>query len=112
MDVWFDSGSSWAGVLQATPGLTYPADLYLEGSDQHRGGGRGRVFDVCVCVWRGGICQRWGVQQLQACGKWQQYSACSVAHAHVSDIGICLPLLLPAAASACRLPQAGSRAAC
>ncbi|KAG2422803.1 hypothetical protein HXX76_015750 [Chlamydomonas incerta] len=37
MDVWFDSGSSWAGVLQATPGLAYPADLYLEGSDQHRG---------------------------------------------------------------------------
>jgi isoleucyl-tRNA synthetase len=36
MDVWFDSGSSWAGVLQER-GLTYPADLYLEGSDQHRG---------------------------------------------------------------------------
>ncbi|KAL6746877.1 hypothetical protein V8C86DRAFT_1438139 [Haematococcus lacustris] len=37
MDVWFDSGSSWAGVLQTTPGLIFPADLYLEGSDQHRG---------------------------------------------------------------------------
>jgi isoleucyl-tRNA synthetase len=39
MDVWFDSGSSWAGVLQsrADQGLNYPADLYLEGSDQHRG---------------------------------------------------------------------------
>jgi isoleucyl-tRNA synthetase len=36
MDVWFDSGSSWAGVLQER-GLQYPADLYLEGSDQHRG---------------------------------------------------------------------------
>ncbi|PNH00391.1 Isoleucine--tRNA ligase, partial [Tetrabaena socialis] len=36
MDVWFDSGSSWAGVLQTTEGLQYPADLYLEGSDQHR----------------------------------------------------------------------------
>ena len=36
MDVWFDSGSSWAAVL-ADNGLTYPADLYLEGSDQHRG---------------------------------------------------------------------------
>ena len=36
MDVWFDSGSSWAGVLQER-GLGYPADLYLEGSDQHRG---------------------------------------------------------------------------
>lgn len=36
MDVWFDSGSSWAAVLQQTEGLHYPADLYLEGSDQHR----------------------------------------------------------------------------
>lgn len=36
MDVWFDSGSSWASVVQAR-GLGYPADLYLEGSDQHRG---------------------------------------------------------------------------
>ena len=37
MDVWFDSGSSWAGVLERTEGLSAPADLYLEGSDQHRG---------------------------------------------------------------------------
>ena len=37
MDVWFDSGSSWASVLQQRPGLHYPADMYLEGSDQHRG---------------------------------------------------------------------------
>ena len=36
MDVWFDSGSSWAGVVKAR-GLKYPADMYLEGSDQHRG---------------------------------------------------------------------------
>ena len=37
MDVWFDSGSSWAGVVSAREELSYPADLYLEGSDQHRG---------------------------------------------------------------------------
>jgi len=37
MDVWFDSGSSWAGVAQTREELTYPADMYLEGSDQHRG---------------------------------------------------------------------------
>jgi len=37
MDVWFDSGSSWAGVLRSNPNLNFPADLYLEGSDQHRG---------------------------------------------------------------------------
>ena len=37
MDVWFDSGSSWASVVQQRGYLRYPADLYLEGSDQHRG---------------------------------------------------------------------------
>ncbi|CFX58124.1 Zinc finger, DNA glycosylase/AP lyase/isoleucyl tRNA synthetase [Syntrophomonas zehnderi OL-4] len=37
MDVWFDSGSSHMAVLETTPGLRWPADLYLEGSDQHRG---------------------------------------------------------------------------
>ena len=36
MDVWFDSGSSWAGVLMGR-GIQYPSDLYLEGSDQYRG---------------------------------------------------------------------------
>jgi len=37
LDVWFDSGASWAAVLEARPGLRFPADVYLEGSDQHRG---------------------------------------------------------------------------
>jgi isoleucyl-tRNA synthetase len=37
MDVWFDSGSSWNGVAKSRGELAYPADLYLEGSDQHRG---------------------------------------------------------------------------
>ncbi len=37
MDVWFDSGSSHAAVLAERPDLSWPADLYLEGSDQHRG---------------------------------------------------------------------------
>ena len=36
MDVWFDSGSSFAGVLLER-GMSYPADIYLEGSDQYRG---------------------------------------------------------------------------
>ncbi|MCB2183844.1 MAG: isoleucine--tRNA ligase [Desulfobulbaceae bacterium] len=36
LDVWFDSGVSYAAVLEGR-GLTTPADLYLEGSDQHRG---------------------------------------------------------------------------
>lgn len=34
---WFDSGSSWAACLQTDDALNFPADLYLEGSDQHRG---------------------------------------------------------------------------
>jgi isoleucyl-tRNA synthetase len=37
LDVWFDSGSSHEAVLPFWPDLTWPADLYLEGSDQHRG---------------------------------------------------------------------------
>lgn len=37
MDVWFDSGSSHRAVLETWEGLRWPADLYLEGSDQHRG---------------------------------------------------------------------------
>ena len=37
LDVWFDSGSSHEAVLPFWPALTWPADMYLEGSDQHRG---------------------------------------------------------------------------
>lgn len=37
MDVWFDSGTSHVGVLQQRSDLKWPADMYLEGSDQHRG---------------------------------------------------------------------------
>jgi isoleucyl-tRNA synthetase len=37
LDVWFDSGSSHEAVLPRNDQLTWPADMYLEGSDQHRG---------------------------------------------------------------------------
>jgi Isoleucyl-tRNA synthetase (EC 6.1.1.5) len=37
MDVWFDSGTSHTGVMKLRSELKWPADLYLEGSDQHRG---------------------------------------------------------------------------
>ncbi|OBS09499.1 isoleucine--tRNA ligase [Acidihalobacter prosperus] len=37
LDVWFDSGTTHASVLDRRPELGFPADLYLEGSDQHRG---------------------------------------------------------------------------
>ncbi|WP_027183329.1 isoleucine--tRNA ligase [Desulfovibrio inopinatus] len=37
LDVWFDSGTSFAAVLEKRPECRFPADMYLEGSDQHRG---------------------------------------------------------------------------
>lgn len=37
LDVWFESGSSHVAVLETSDELSWPADLYLEGSDQHRG---------------------------------------------------------------------------
>ncbi len=37
LDVWFDSGATHLAVLERRPELQWPADLYLEGSDQHRG---------------------------------------------------------------------------
>ena len=49
MDVWFDSGSSWAAVVQQRPELTYPADVYLEGSDQHRGWFQSSLLTSVAC---------------------------------------------------------------
>jgi isoleucyl-tRNA synthetase len=37
LDVWFESGASWNAVLEVEPELHWPADLYTEGGDQHRG---------------------------------------------------------------------------
>jgi isoleucyl-tRNA synthetase len=37
LDVWFESGASWKAVLEVEPELQFPADLYTEGGDQHRG---------------------------------------------------------------------------
>jgi isoleucyl-tRNA synthetase len=37
LDVWFDSGTSWHAVLETEPSQSFPADLYIEGADQHRG---------------------------------------------------------------------------
>jgi isoleucyl-tRNA synthetase len=47
LDVWFDSGSTHAFVLEKEPGLTWPADLYLEGSDQHRGWFQSSLLESC-----------------------------------------------------------------
>jgi isoleucyl-tRNA synthetase len=44
LDVWFDSGSSHEAVLSVRPELTWPADIYLEGSDQHRGWFQSSLF--------------------------------------------------------------------
>ncbi|KAL7184842.1 hypothetical protein ACSBR2_026895 [Camellia fascicularis] len=50
MDAWFDSGSSWAAVLEQRSGLSFPADLYLEGTDQHRGQEQGLGTPSSWCL--------------------------------------------------------------
>jgi isoleucyl-tRNA synthetase len=48
LDVWFDSGVTHATVLQRRPELQMPADLYLEGSDQHRGWFQSSLLTGCA----------------------------------------------------------------
>ena len=50
LDVWFDSGSTHAFVLESGrwPDLQWPADLYLEGSDQHRGWFQSSLLEACA----------------------------------------------------------------
>jgi isoleucyl-tRNA synthetase len=48
LDVWFDSGSTHACVLKQRPYLQHPADLYLEGSDQHRGWFQSSLLTGCA----------------------------------------------------------------
>ena len=50
MDVWFDSGSSHQAVLAARDYLTFPADLYLEGGDQHRGWFQSSLLTSVACT--------------------------------------------------------------
>ena len=47
LDVWFDSGSTHAIVLERRPELAWPASLYLEGSDQHRGWFQSSLLESC-----------------------------------------------------------------
>ena len=47
LDVWFDSGSTHAFVLRKRPDLKWPADVYLEGSDQHRGWFHSSLLESC-----------------------------------------------------------------
>ncbi|MEQ9643451.1 MAG: isoleucine--tRNA ligase [Alphaproteobacteria bacterium] len=47
LDVWFDSGSTHAFVLEQRPELMWPASLYLEGSDQHRGWFHSSLLEAC-----------------------------------------------------------------
>ena len=47
LDVWFDSGSSHAYVLEQRPDLQWPASLYLEGTDQHRGWFHSSLLESC-----------------------------------------------------------------
>lgn len=48
LDVWFDSGTTHDTVLRHNPQLTHPADLYLEGSDQHRGWFQSSLLTGCA----------------------------------------------------------------
>jgi len=47
LDVWFDSGSTHAFVLEERADFKWPADLYLEGSDQHRGWFQSSLLEAC-----------------------------------------------------------------
>ena len=47
LDVWFDSGSTHAFCLEQRPDLKWPADIYLEGSDQHRGWFQSSLLEAC-----------------------------------------------------------------
>ncbi len=48
LDVWFDSGTTHASVLRRREDLSFPADLYLEGSDQHRGWFQSSLLTSCA----------------------------------------------------------------
>jgi isoleucyl-tRNA synthetase len=48
LDVWFDSGTTHQTVLRRNPALRFPADLYLEGSDQHRGWFHSSLLTSCM----------------------------------------------------------------
>jgi isoleucyl-tRNA synthetase len=48
LDVWFDSGTTHETVLKTNPQLRHPADLYLEGSDQHRGWFQSSLLTGCA----------------------------------------------------------------
>jgi isoleucyl-tRNA synthetase len=48
LDVWFDSGVTHSCVLKQNDALAYPADLYLEGSDQHRGWFQSSLISACA----------------------------------------------------------------
>ncbi len=52
MDVWFDSGSTHFSVLKQREELAWPADLYLEGSDQHRGWFQSSMLTGCASMER------------------------------------------------------------
>jgi isoleucyl-tRNA synthetase len=47
VDVWFDSGSTHAFLLENNPEMSWPADMYLEGSDQHRGWFHSSLLEAC-----------------------------------------------------------------
>ena len=50
LDVWFESGASWLAVLEQEPELQFPADMYTEGGDQHRGWFQSSLLSPLPCA--------------------------------------------------------------
>jgi len=67
MDVWFDSGSTHAAVLEERPELTWPADLYMEGADQYRGWFQSSLLTSVAtrgsAPYKGVLCHGWVVDE-------------------------------------------------
>ena len=67
MDVWFDSGSTWSAVCRERPELNWPADLYMEGADQFRGGFQSSLLTSVatqgVAPYKGVLCHGWVVDE-------------------------------------------------
>ena len=67
MDVWFDSGSTHAAVLEERPELNFPADMYMEGGDQFRGWFQSSLLTSVatqgVAPYKGVLCHGWVVDE-------------------------------------------------
>jgi isoleucyl-tRNA synthetase len=87
LDVWFDSGTTHAFTLEDR-GLKWPADIYLEGSDQHRGWFQSSLLESCATRGRApydGIVTHGFVQAERRRRRWRSRSATSISPMEVCD---------------------------